>query len=795
MNRTIKRSGNNGPLTSADHDFNMGLVDQALESIENINFEGVKVYETLAEAQAVSPTPADYTGFSVDPNTDPNNAGQYYYLASEQDGTKFYRPFPLNVNDITYSSKRVSKNLFDKTQVLENSRLNNSTGQPFTSTGWKAITNVEIDNDQLGIYVQGRGSLKNLFPFDENDNLLSPVYGSTSYAQGPVNGFYALPNGTKYINLDLETSAESLDLDLIQIEHSLTPTAVVPYEVQTNTTQVGDGNIDTVELGTSVSFGKNLFNPLTYLLGTSMSNVAYPSGGGVLTKDADSACTRLIPCEPLTDYYISGRLSNIKGFGFYNSNGDILPPVQGSTYWAGVANGVYTSPVDAVAMRAQIAFSGNGDPTVVQIEKGNVQTSFEPYIETEQLETINGLQLPGSEESLENSKEYIGQAVKKVGDVITIVSEYTDTHKTVIQLKRHLKNNLMLISTAYIIESTGRITAADFDAQSAYMMIDANATDVISPYMLNDGFGDSAAPFISGNHGVGNTPTAALLDYKVLADGIEVSDNVITECKELQVLTKSEVYSFSGQALSTPAEDVVFDEYHTYTISGNTIAVNVGLDVKQTIEMLICYGIQGTPFLSDINNIYVSNSSDKTITPYVTQTARNFGAVSSFPNIDRATFLSDTHNHCVSHWIDKSVGLAVSPQLRAGFPWGFFETASSGKVYFNLINLDAGSGAVYSAGDFVEYRGGFNLFENNVNNADEIVAVRKDRGNDLIVVDIATDQTTARKTLVNVPKLTDRKVELTESSASVTSNSQFVDSRGVIVIDSNDNASVKLKVL
>ncbi|WP_431471902.1 SGNH/GDSL hydrolase family protein [Nonlabens sp. SCSIO 43208] len=102
MSRTIKRSGNNGPLTSADHDFNMGLVDQALESIENINFDGVKVYETLADAIAVTPTPADYTGFSVDPTTDPDNAGQYYYLASEQDGVKKYREFIDNKFIIDY---------------------------------------------------------------------------------------------------------------------------------------------------------------------------------------------------------------------------------------------------------------------------------------------------------------------------------------------------------------------------------------------------------------------------------------------------------------------------------------------------------------------------------------------------------------------------------------------------------------------------------------------------------------------------------------------------------------------
>ncbi|GAK96835.1 hypothetical protein JCM19294_1144 [Nonlabens tegetincola] len=120
-----------------------GTAQDLKNEIDNINFDGVKVYDTLAAAQAVSPTPADYTGFSVNPNTDPNNAGQYYYLASEQDGVKFYRDFALTQSDIVID---LSPNLAKDSYLIYDEFIA-SNGQKFAGAGW-VMLKIPVTNNQ-----------------------------------------------------------------------------------------------------------------------------------------------------------------------------------------------------------------------------------------------------------------------------------------------------------------------------------------------------------------------------------------------------------------------------------------------------------------------------------------------------------------------------------------------------------------------------------------------------------------------------------------------------------------------
>lgn len=101
-----------------------GTTQDLKNEFDSINFEGVKVWDTLSEAQAVTPTPADYTGFSVNPNTDPENAGQYYYLASEQDGTKFYRDFISKTDDLDDETGKVLEAQAAKEKLISKSSVN-----------------------------------------------------------------------------------------------------------------------------------------------------------------------------------------------------------------------------------------------------------------------------------------------------------------------------------------------------------------------------------------------------------------------------------------------------------------------------------------------------------------------------------------------------------------------------------------------------------------------------------------------------------------------------------------------
>ena len=129
--------------TKLDKDGYTGTAQDLKDNIDSINFNGVKVYDTLAEAQAVTPTPLDYNGFSVDPLTDPTNAGQYYYLASEPNGTKFYRDFALTQSDIVLD---LSPNLA-KSVYLVYDEFIASNGQKFAGAGW-VMLKIPVTNNQ-----------------------------------------------------------------------------------------------------------------------------------------------------------------------------------------------------------------------------------------------------------------------------------------------------------------------------------------------------------------------------------------------------------------------------------------------------------------------------------------------------------------------------------------------------------------------------------------------------------------------------------------------------------------------
>lgn len=68
-------------------------VDELACQVQGIQDGGGQTFDTLADAEAVDPKPADFTPFQVSETGDPDNAGYWYYLASEPNGVKFNRPY------------------------------------------------------------------------------------------------------------------------------------------------------------------------------------------------------------------------------------------------------------------------------------------------------------------------------------------------------------------------------------------------------------------------------------------------------------------------------------------------------------------------------------------------------------------------------------------------------------------------------------------------------------------------------------------------------------------------------
>lgn len=70
-----------------------GTSQDLKNQLDDAVFNAVKTYDTLAEAQAVSPVPEDGTAFKVSNITDVDNAGEYTFQSSEPNGTRLEVPF------------------------------------------------------------------------------------------------------------------------------------------------------------------------------------------------------------------------------------------------------------------------------------------------------------------------------------------------------------------------------------------------------------------------------------------------------------------------------------------------------------------------------------------------------------------------------------------------------------------------------------------------------------------------------------------------------------------------------
>src|SRR5690554_3626539 len=112
------------------------------DTLDAAIFESVKVYDSLADAQAVDPKPADGTVFQVSEATDSNNAGYYSFQSSEPGGTRFER-YNLKPEDIGIETINAGTNILEElqgipvtnTEIWGEGFLRNN-GIPFAGSGW-----------------------------------------------------------------------------------------------------------------------------------------------------------------------------------------------------------------------------------------------------------------------------------------------------------------------------------------------------------------------------------------------------------------------------------------------------------------------------------------------------------------------------------------------------------------------------------------------------------------------------------------------------------------------------------
>src|SRR5690554_2788394 len=176
-------------------------------------FESVKVYDSLADAQAVDPKPADGTVFQVSEATDSNNAGYYSFQSSEPGGTRFER-YNLKPEDIGIETINAGTNILEElqgipvtnTEIWGEGFLRNN-GIPFAGSGWYYSKNfIKAYPGLYEVNIRLEGNAR-LIAYDANYNIVDVISNETN----PTVYIFQiqLPASTEWIKIshnDVDTS-------------------------------------------------------------------------------------------------------------------------------------------------------------------------------------------------------------------------------------------------------------------------------------------------------------------------------------------------------------------------------------------------------------------------------------------------------------------------------------------------------------------------------------------------------------------------------------------------------------
>ncbi|WP_167596636.1 hypothetical protein [Leeuwenhoekiella sp. ZYFB001] len=126
---------------------------QLEKKINDIQFEGAKTYDTLADAVAVDPKPADGTAFKVSKVTDAANAGNYTFQSNEANGVRFESDFGL-----TEADKSETGPVENGTKVITEGQLydvKQATDQKFKQLDVTTQVKPDSDNSEYKIFSFG----------------------------------------------------------------------------------------------------------------------------------------------------------------------------------------------------------------------------------------------------------------------------------------------------------------------------------------------------------------------------------------------------------------------------------------------------------------------------------------------------------------------------------------------------------------------------------------------------------------------------------------------------------------
>lgn len=691
-----------------------------------------------------------------------------------------------------------SVNLFDLTKVATGFSISNSNPDTETANAGSVYIKGIPVTDKKSVYIQGRDVDTVVVPRDINNVKLPMMYGTTNYSSGAANGVYSLPDGTAFLDIQLQVgTAHPVTLANVQVEYGVEPTAVVPYGTLTKINQI-DGKVlayvDDTDISTIDIASANVFNyKADIVFGSTMGNVTYTGQLDIISKSNTNAHTRLMPIPVgAANLTIQGRQSTARGFAFYDVSKNLMPVTVGTKYWDVVANTTLAIPTGAAYYRFQIVLSDSVNwvtyAKLIMVEFNASASPFVVYSFSKQITAIRSKPIYIPPIPAISSRKFTNNAVSYFGDTLVFISRYSATENIKVTFTRHLLNNSFLLESIRIIAYTGdAITTDDFSKATTKVIVDASTTDVISPYQVNDGFDLTSAPFISGNHGVGSVPTAALISYQVFADGAQLTAGFYYDAREVTIQNKAQVYLYSGQAATTPTNTVVFYEYHNYRIlKHGVVSATVGIEMARAIPFMLMYAQQGIQFSSIMTQIYVPKSGVNTIGTFNLATNETYGTYGTTPAVDTCILLDATATDCIAYWLDLGVGLGAAPSLPSGAP-GILKSPSN-KIYHRVI--DPATPKTTAIGDRMYYNCCFIPFKNLLT-APSIAYLYYDKGSTYLVFNFAS--TGAATNYIVHQDIVGRQFTIVSNDSTVVIADLFATAYGLrIVTTGYGNAVLKL---
>jgi hypothetical protein len=320
--------------------------------------------------------------------------------------------------------------------------------------------------------------------------------------------------------------------------------------------------------------GKNLFDK------TSFREGFYRSDTGVFDSRANSKASNLIPVTESTDYYLSGRDST-DAFAkhvivFFNSSSTII------SFLNTFQNGTFTTPANTAFVAFNIYADNLGTDTNVQLELGQVATTYEPYKKFTKTILSNNI-----------GTEYIYDSIS---NKFILLSDYLDAKNyAIVTLKDTILSKNLFDKTSFregfyrsdtgVFNSRPNSKASNLipvTESTNYYLSGRDSTDSFAKYVVV--FFDSSSTIISflNNflNGSFRTPAnTAFVAFNVYADNLGTDTNVQLELG--QVATTYESYqtlktinTLNNETIYYERDKILGDELYPYPsrLNGKKVA-------------------------------------------------------------------------------------------------------------------------------------------------------------------------------------------------------------------------------